>query len=135
MEETVIVEPVVVETPMVETKKNCITKRKRVKKDGTIVIAEYNQSEYNKTCYEKNKERYATMTECGCGKEYNIYTKSNHHKTAYHKLYEKMLPPVTAVAPIEIAVESTTFQYKPPPTNYGFPIFDNDGVIISYCNA
>lgn len=88
------------------TPKKCMTVRKSVKKDGTVVTKEYDQSKYNKKCYEKNKERYCEMTTCGCGREYNIYTKSNHQKSAFHKLYEKMCPPITAVAPISISNES-----------------------------
>ena len=121
---------------METTPKKCMTVRKSVKQDGTIVTKEYDQSKYNKTCYEKNKERYCEMTKCGCGREYNIYTKSNHSKTAFHKLYERMLPPITAVAPTEMAIECLP-SYITPQSNQALQFSDNafrnaEGVIIGY---
>ena len=121
--------------PEVE-KKKCMTVRKSVKKDGTVVEKAYDQTKYNRTCYEKNKERYCEMTKCGCGREYNIYTKSNHNKSAFHELYEKMLPPITAVAPIAMSIESFSF-FPPIVQNQPLEFSNNallnaDGVCIGY---
>jgi len=79
-----------IEPTVSEPKKACKTVRRTVKKDGTVSVKEYDQSEYNKKCYEKNKEKNGVMIECGCGKKYNVFTKSNHCKSAFHKLYERI---------------------------------------------
>lgn len=59
------------------------------KKNGEIVEKEYNQQQYNKTYYEKNREKInGEVYECECC---NITVKSrnkfNHNKTLKHKLY------------------------------------------------
>jgi hypothetical protein len=81
-------------------KKKCMTVRKTIKKDGTVSVREYDQSEYNRICYEKNKATYSVVIDCGCGKHYTKYTKHNHFKSALHQLYERM-----NVVPIEPVIE------------------------------
>ena len=63
------------------------------KKNGEVKIYyNYNQKEYNKTFYEKNKEKISDekiFCEC-CDKEYVKRNKYNHEKTLKHKLYKEL---------------------------------------------
>lgn len=56
-------------------------------------ISVYNQKEYNKSHYEKNKDKILNnkyMCIC-CNKSVNQRNKSNHNKTLKHKLYEQLI--------------------------------------------
>ena len=77
-----------------EQKPHSMTIRRTIKKDGTVVEKSYDQTAYNRTCYEKNKERYNQSISCRCGKTYTVYTKSNHYKSQIHKLFERMNIPI-----------------------------------------
>jgi hypothetical protein len=59
-------------------------------KNGEIVEKEYNQSNYNKTYYEKNKDTLNIKQKCGCGGSYSIKSKVKHNNTRLHKLFERI---------------------------------------------
>jgi|TARA_R110000868_G_scaffold60915_4_gene185503 hypothetical protein len=71
-----------------ETEK--LTTKKYTKKNGEEVVKQYNQSTYNKTYYEKNKEKLAEKVVCGCGLDYLVSNKSNHRSGRVHKLWQKL---------------------------------------------
>jgi len=61
-------------------------------KNGEIVTKEYNQNQYNKTYYEKNKEKINNdkyICEC-CNKEVKSRNKFNHTKTRIHTLKQQL---------------------------------------------
>jgi hypothetical protein len=62
--------------------------KKYVKKNGEEVIKQYNQKQYNKTFYEKNKGKINIKENCICGGSFSASNKSNHEETRIHKLYE-----------------------------------------------
>ena len=87
-----------------------MTIRRTVKKDGTLVVKSYDQTNYNKNCYMKNKERYNKPILCKCGKTFSTYTKSNHYKSQIHRLFERMnIPIVEEEAVVEPEVIRITF--------------------------
>ena len=64
------------------------------KKNGEVVIKNYDQKEYNKRHYEKNKEAILNNTYiciC-CNKKVNERCRSNHEKTLKHQLYSQINP-------------------------------------------
>jgi hypothetical protein len=63
------------------------------KKNGEVVVKDYDQKKYNKSYYEKNKEKIAEeVYTCEyCEKEgIKKRNKFNHEKTVKHKLYKKI---------------------------------------------
>ena len=98
-----------------------MTVRRTIKKDGTIVEKHYNQTEYNKTCYAKNKERYSQSIPCLCGKTYSVYTKSNHFKSQIHKLFERMN---IISEELNTVVEEDVLVAEPECIHITFPVFD-----------
>ncbi len=64
---------------------------KKILKDGTEKIYEYNQKEYNKKYYSKNKEKLNKSVECDlCKGSYCLVSKSKHMKSIRHcKFIEK----------------------------------------------
>lgn len=59
------------------------------KKNGEVVVKNYDQKEYNKRHYEKNKEAILNNTYiciC-CNKNVNERNRTNHEKTLKHQLY------------------------------------------------
>lgn len=56
-----------------------------VKKNGDIVIKEYNQKKYNDTYYEKNKDKIKEKLMCDiCNKSFLKSNKSNHYISKQH---------------------------------------------------
>ena len=66
-----------------------LSTKQYVKKNGEVVIKQYDQKEYNKKFYEKNKEKYSLRNICDCGGSYTAPNKSKHDISRIHKLYEK----------------------------------------------
>ena len=62
-----------------------------IKKNGEVVIKEYNQQEYNLRHYEKHKEKYTDKHECDCGGNYTLPNKAKHYESRIHKLYQKYI--------------------------------------------
>lgn len=63
------------------------------KKNGEVVVKEYDQKKYNKSYYEKNKEKIAEeVYNCECCNKEGIKkrNKFNHEKTEKHKLYAQL---------------------------------------------
>lgn len=69
---------------------NKLITKKYMKKNGEEVIKQYDQNLYNKTYYEKNKEKLAERKMCGCGLDYLPTNKSNHQSGRIHKLWIKL---------------------------------------------
>jgi hypothetical protein len=62
------------------------------KKNGEVVTKNYDQKEYNKRHYERNKEAIINDTyicEC-CDTAVNTRNKTNHKKTLRHQLYHQL---------------------------------------------
>jgi hypothetical protein len=62
------------------------------KKNGEVVNKNYDQKEYNKRHYEKNKEKILNNTYiciC-CNKNVNERNRNNHEKTLKHSLYSQI---------------------------------------------
>ena len=60
------------------------------KKNGEVVVKEYDQKKYNKSYYEKNKDKIAEeVYTCECCNKEGIKkrNKFNHEKSVKHKLY------------------------------------------------
>jgi hypothetical protein len=64
---------------------------RKILKDGTEKIYEYNQTEYNKKYYLKHKEKLNKSVECPlCKGTYCIMSKAKHMKSTRHcKFIEK----------------------------------------------
>lgn len=62
------------------------------KKNGEVVVKDYNQKEYNKRFYEKNKEEILNdKYVCEyCNKDVNSRNRTNHDKTVKHQLYKQI---------------------------------------------
>jgi hypothetical protein len=66
------------------------------KKNGDVVIKEYNQREYNKRFYEKNKEKLAVKVKCNCGGGYTSPNKTKHEESRIHKLWINYMEKIKA---------------------------------------
>lgn len=53
-------------------------------------LNKYDQKQYNKKFYEKHKEEINKKYSCECSGSYSLRNKSNHLKSKYHLLYEKL---------------------------------------------
>ena len=62
------------------------------KKNGEVVTKNYDQKEYNKRHYERNKEAIINDTYIcvSCNKRVNTRNKTNHNKTLKHSLYSQL---------------------------------------------
>ena len=79
--------------------RTCYKKYEYVKKNGEVSIKQYegkkyDQSQYNKTFYEKHKDDIKTIHNCPCGRKYTYSNKSTHEKSKYHQLYKKLTEPI-----------------------------------------
>jgi len=63
-----------------------------IKKDGTVMTKIYDNKKYNSKYYEKpeNLEKKTSKIQCVCGGSYVLNNKSNHSKSKYHKLYDRL---------------------------------------------
>lgn len=68
------------------TKETKLNRKEWIRKDGTIVVKEYDQKQYNITSYLKNKDKMNELILCQCGKSYKQSNAYNHNKTQKHKL-------------------------------------------------
>jgi ABC-type uncharacterized transport system substrate-binding protein len=66
--------------------------KKYTKKNGEVVIKDYDQKTYNKTYYEKNKEKINDEKYIceSCNKEVKTRNRFNHTKTERHKLKQQL---------------------------------------------
>lgn len=62
------------------------------KKNGEVVVKNYDQKEYNKRHYEKNKEKILNDTYIcvSCNKRVNERNRTNHERTLKHSLYSQL---------------------------------------------
>jgi len=61
------------------------SKKTYVKKNGEMVEKIYNQSQYNKTWWDKNQETIRQKHNCDlCGGSYYTYNRGIHNKTKKH---------------------------------------------------
>jgi hypothetical protein len=63
-----------------------------IKKDGTVMTKIYDNKKYNTKYYEnpENLMKKTNKIKCECGGSYVLTNKSNHSKSKYHKLYDKL---------------------------------------------
>lgn len=75
----------------------CTKKQEYIKKNEDNSPSHYDQSKYNKTFYEKHKDKIQERHDCQCGRTYTFSNKSTHKKSKYHLLYERLANPTTAI--------------------------------------
>jgi hypothetical protein len=64
--------------------------KKYIKKNGEVVIKQYNQTKYNTVYYMNNREVLTEHHTCACGGQYTKLNKHNHNKGKVHKMYERI---------------------------------------------
>lgn len=81
-----------IETPKIETPIKPKNAKTWIKKDGTVMTRVYDNKKYNEKYYEnpENLMKKTNKIVCECGGSYVLTNKSNHSKSKYHKLYDKL---------------------------------------------
>jgi hypothetical protein len=67
--------------------KICYMTKTYKKKNGDVVVKQYNQTKYNNLYYLNHKEQLCEKIRCECGVEYTKLGKCNHMKSKVHKMY------------------------------------------------
>lgn len=65
----------------------CISRKSFTKKNGDVIVREYNQSKFNSTWYEKNKTKMTTSEDCVCGGRFSPNNRFKHYNTKTHRRY------------------------------------------------
>ena len=65
--------------------KCCISHKSFTKKNGDVIVREYNQTEWNSRWYQKNKERMTTSNVCICGGQFSPNNKFKHYNSKKHR--------------------------------------------------
>ncbi len=64
-----------------------VSRKTFTKKNGDVIVREYNQTEWNSRWYAKNKERMTTSEDCVCGGRFSPNNRFKHYNTKTHKQY------------------------------------------------